>query len=1121
MLDKNNEVFFGEYCKTCKYKNYSETDCPCSECIAEPVNLYSHKPIKWEGADGVFSGPPPRPDHAYQRAVKYVPEKRKDKEKAIARQNIEAEYTGNKVQSIDSEVTDDQYPSATAVKKALENKIDAPQVAQVGEVLTVEEIGEDGKPKKWKTQTVETAPPDWMENVSNNPGFVKNRTHYKQIMAGPGNPGYKVNLLDGTHRVGDIILLQSVTTNSLQKFLMRGINSPDWDLYELCMLIKEIDNNDKTYNLELICKDSENIVEVNTLSEGNIKVLYSEQEKEFLAYYFISNLSTLSTDDKTKFTQTGVYVQLVGKDYSEYAELWATYRLYLYTKLSNKYLNIRQDPKDWNENDPTKPGYIENRTHYFKVTKTEIGSILFKATSSSALVMENPEDTKLVRAGITKVANEHSNIVEAIVDGNPYKFYVKTTMGVTMLIGVDDDSNGWAYDGPAGMNRQFEIGENVSLVVGNKYNVMFYWRNEFCKTLDEMYFPKTIFTQNNSPVKFGTNEYGDIIGSTIQGIGTVAQGPYSHAEGAYTKARGEHSHAEGNSTKSQKSCSHAEGFMTTANGDSAHAEGSSTQANHRNTHAEGDHTIASGECSHAEGYNTIASGKEQHAQGKYNIEDTVSAHIVGNGESNSKRSNAYTLDWEGNAWFSGDVYVHSTSGTNKDDGSVRLVTEDQLTSCVRLLIRPKKNNDGTITYSANFPALFVYYEIFKGRPIDDGNSVECCLASIEGGNLTVLNYTGMSIDQNSDGNIVLTVRFSSYTSGKQISAEIKDTVSEFGTDNENILSTVVTVTENSLVSCSMTQELTHEQQELAKRNIGAGALRKVYYWDVTNDTLEAPNSVMRCAEYGDTCICLNQTSLPHGMVGPVLVIYGEISYGRRQATAFDGSNATWTFSVNLSDYSYSTPIKKSGIPTPTTAQVGQIVKVKSVDADGKIAETEAVDMPTVPNDYELVFQETVAEDVGAYSRDTDKDGNPFSLTDVMVIIFTKPFAESTNSAGRALGFLPTSRWGHDNVSCDIGSSISSANTNSVGRYNVVFVKVVNGYQVVTRAYESQNTTNVFGILVRQTKAGNEMFRFHTDATKLMQLDTPQGNITCVKIVGYTNPLVSAGTIVALYKKKGT
>ena len=37
----------------------------------------------------------------------------------------------------------------------MDGKIDAPQTAQVGEVLTVEEVGEDGKPKKWKTQTVD------------------------------------------------------------------------------------------------------------------------------------------------------------------------------------------------------------------------------------------------------------------------------------------------------------------------------------------------------------------------------------------------------------------------------------------------------------------------------------------------------------------------------------------------------------------------------------------------------------------------------------------------------------------------------------------------------------------------------------------------------------------------------------------------------------------------------------------------------------------------------------------------------------------------------------------------------------------------------------------------------
>lgn len=202
-----------------------------------------------------------------------------------------------------------------------------------------------------------------------------------------------------------------------------------------------------------------------------------------------------------------------------------------------------------------------------------------------------------------------------------------------------------------------------------------------------------------------------------------------------------------------------------------------------------------------------------------------------------------------------------------------------------------------------------------------------------------------------------------------------------------------------------------------------------------------------------------------------------------------------------------------------SATVGQIAKITAVDGTGKPTGWEPVDMPTVSGGYELVFQETVAEDVRSYSRDTDKDGNPFSLTDVMVVIFTRPFAESTNTGGRALGFLPTSKWGQDCVTCDIGGAISSDVPNAVGRYSVVFAKVVNGYQVVTRAYISHNTTNVFGVLMRQTAAGNEMFTFRTDATKLMQIMSPQGNMTCVKIDGYSNPLISAGTIIALYKKE--
>lgn len=107
-------------------------------------------------------------------------------------------------------------------------------------------------------------------------------------------------------------------------------------------------------------------------------------------------------------------------------------------------------------------------------------------------------------------------------------------------------------------------------------------------------------------------------------------------------------------------------------GEYAQAFGENTIASGIHSHAEGNITTASGDCSHAEGLYTIASGENQHVQGKYNISDTTSAHIVGNGTERNTRSNAHTLDWQGNAWFAGDVYTGSTSGTNKDDGSIKL-----------------------------------------------------------------------------------------------------------------------------------------------------------------------------------------------------------------------------------------------------------------------------------------------------------------------------------------------------------------------------------------------------------------------------------------------------------------
>lgn len=92
------------------------------------------------------------------------------------------------------------------------------------------------------------------------------------------------------------------------------------------------------------------------------------------------------------------------------------------------------------------------------------------------------------------------------------------------------------------------------------------------------------------------------------------------------------------------------------------------------SHVEGFQSRALGISSHAEGTDTIAFGENQHVQGKFNIADDKSAVIVGNGANVENRSNAHILDFDGNAWFAGDVYVGSTSGTNKDEGSLKLAT---------------------------------------------------------------------------------------------------------------------------------------------------------------------------------------------------------------------------------------------------------------------------------------------------------------------------------------------------------------------------------------------------------------------------------------------------------------
>lgn len=138
--------------------------------------------------------------------------------------------------------------------------------------------------------------------------------------------------------------------------------------------------------------------------------------------------------------------------------------------------------------------------------------------------------------------------------------------------------------------------------------------------------------------------------------GATANAPYSHAENDGT-ASGPRSHAEGNATTDVGGdYAHAEGGGT-ASDEYAHAEGLATTASGKRAHAEGLNTTASGYNSHAQNIGTKAASDNQTAIGKYNIEDANDdfALIVGNGTADDARSNALTVDWNGNVEAAGDV----------------------------------------------------------------------------------------------------------------------------------------------------------------------------------------------------------------------------------------------------------------------------------------------------------------------------------------------------------------------------------------------------------------------------------------------------------------------------------
>lgn len=151
---------------------------------------------------------------------------------------------------------------------------------------------------------------------------------------------------------------------------------------------------------------------------------------------------------------------------------------------------------------------------------------------------------------------------------------------------------------------------------------------------------------------------------------------YGHAEGYKNQVNGNYGHAEGQENTVSGIGAHVEGLRNAATGDYSHAQGQNNVASGVAAAVMGEDTTAEGIASLAIGKGTTAKGNYSFVHGKYNSTKNYDryAEIVGGGETSEAGDNIYTLDWQGNAKFKGNLTAELFNGKATKDIKGRNLT---------------------------------------------------------------------------------------------------------------------------------------------------------------------------------------------------------------------------------------------------------------------------------------------------------------------------------------------------------------------------------------------------------------------------------------------------------------
>lgn len=283
---------------------------------------------------------------------------------------------------------------------------------------------------------------------------------------------------------------------------------------------------------------------------------------------------------------------------------------------------------DWNQNDSTAGNYIKNKPFYEEVTNVAMlpeTKFNFGIELTNITLVDSFPYTFNVGQEYTVTLDGETKVTQAIDDKGTASIFTASLeefyngIGYKLLV----------YQGKLQLaTKAFDLAEHTISLIGESSVV---------HKIDDKYLGDVPFKMDKeNPTGTGTFSLNRKAGTDV----------------------GSNSFAEGTDGTASGIASHAEGYITTASATGSHAEGSAT--------------TASGSCSHAEGLGTIAATDYQHVQGQYNLEDSkgIYAHIIGNGRKAS-RKNIHTVDWNGNAWYDGNIegkaliIASSTAGSTK------------------------------------------------------------------------------------------------------------------------------------------------------------------------------------------------------------------------------------------------------------------------------------------------------------------------------------------------------------------------------------------------------------------------------------------------------------------------